>query len=221
MNTKRFSKRAAITALIGLGMTLNSGNAAACSSDPYLGEICLVGFNFCPRGFAAADGQILPIDQNQSLFSLFGTTFGGDGRTSFALPDLRGRSPAHLGSSISLGQKGGTDSNILSSAQMPSHTHSATTAVTVDASSMLHASNAEGDSDEPGGKLLAKRNRTRIYSTDPQNVDMSADAISNAVVVTPGTTINNAGSSIPLDNRSPFLGVSYCVAISGLFPSRN
>ena len=94
-------------------------------SEPFLAEIRIVGFNFAPRGWAFCDGQILPINQNQSLYSLLGTTYGGDGRTSFALPDLRGRTPIHVGNGHSLGQKSGTETVALSTAEMPNHSHEA------------------------------------------------------------------------------------------------
>ena len=97
-------------------------------SEPFLAEIRMVGFNFAPRGWALCDGQILPINQNQSLYSLLGTTYGGDGRTTFALPDLRGRVPVHKGEGISLGQKGGTETVTLTAGQTPAHTHAAVAA---------------------------------------------------------------------------------------------
>ena len=115
-------------------------------SEPFLAEIRIVGFNFAPRGWAFCDGQILPINQNQSLYSLLGTTYGGDGRTSFALPDLRGRTPIHVGSSNGyshlLGQKSGEDTHTLAISEMPGHDHA------------LQATSANGDSPIPTNNLL-------------------------------------------------------------------
>lgn len=169
-------------------------------SEPFLAEIRMVGFNFAPRGWAFCDGQILPINQNQSLYSLLGTTYGGDGTTSFALPDLRGRTPIHVGRSNgggfhSLGQKSGEETHTLSANEMPQHTHTI-------------ASNAQpGTSDEPSG--YPARAGENIYG-----------ALSNSGTMGSGT-IQNAGGGQAHDNMQPYLAVNFCIALRGLFPSRN
>jgi microcystin-dependent protein len=167
-------------------------------SEPFLAEIRIVGFNFAPRGWAFCDGQILPINQNQSLYSLLGTTYGGDGRTSFALPDLRGRTPLHKGPGHSLGQKSGAETVTLGIGEMPAHTHAA------------HASSQVGNSRTPASHLLA--------------AEISPDAAYHAP--TPGTlvgirAITNAGGSQAHENMQPYIAVNFCIALQGLFPSRN
>ena len=170
-------------------------------SEPFLAEIRLVGFNFAPRGWAFCDGQILPINQNQSLYSLLGTTYGGDGRTSFALPDLRGRTPIHTGSDgfgpfHSLGSKSGEETNTLNVAEMPNHQHS------------LHASNSDGNNVSPTNNVLA-REVGKPYST-PSNLTNMNSAI-----------IASVGGGQAHNNMMPYIAVNFCIALQGLFPSRN
>lgn len=200
---------AAMIATIALGTSTKPAEAGA---DPLLGEIMTVGFNFCPRGWAQANGQLLPISQNQALFSLYGTIYGGDGRTTFALPDLRGRSAVHNGSgpglpAVTLGQKAGSTSFTLNQSNLPSHTHAAT--------ATLHAHEEAGDSDAPGGALPAAAEEN-LYSTAAADTTMGS-AANPAVTV----TVTNAGSSQPVTKRSPMLGMMVCVALTGIFPSRN
>ena len=190
--------------------------AHACEHEPYIASVCITAANFCPRGYAAADGQILPIAQHTSLFSLIGTFYGGDGRSTFALPDLRGRSPVHVGkgpalSKISQGQKGGSETVTQSAAQMASHNHAATATAELRGKSGANS----GDSSDLSGRVLAGRNNAKIYATGPANATMDGSSI----VVTP--TVASAGSSQPQENRSPFLGLRYCIALTGIFPSRN
>ncbi|MBT8216355.1 MAG: tail fiber protein [Acidimicrobiia bacterium] len=171
-------------------------------SEPFLAEIRIVGFNFAPRGWAFCDGQILPINQNQSLYSLLGTTYGGDGRTSFALPDLRGRSPMHVGSSNGsihlLGQKGGEETHTLNAAEHPQHTHS------------LEATTNNASAATPGGALLAKTPATDPYYLPLATpVDMAAAAVASV------------GGGQAHDNMQPYLALNFCIALQGLFPSRN
>jgi microcystin-dependent protein len=196
--------------------------APAVAQEPFIGEIRMVGFNFCPRGWAPAAGQLMPINQNQALFALLGTTYGGDGRTTFALPDLRGRVPVADGqgpglSNVRLGEKGGREAAQLSANELPAHSHGASTAVT------LHSSSTAADSARPGGRLLARtrsmtspteRARPRIYSSGAADVTM-ADAAATA-----GTTVDDAGGNLPFNVRDPFLGVRFCIALVGIFPSR-
>ncbi|MDQ2696675.1 MAG: tail fiber protein [Pseudomonadota bacterium] len=209
----------ALAAAAGLGAFTQP--AAACNDTPFIGAVCLVAFTFCPRGYAEANGQLLPISQNTALFSLLGATYGGDGQTTFALPDLRGRSPVHVGqgpglSNITLGQQGGAETVTLNLNQIPAHSHNATTSVTANAT--LRGINSSGNADTPGGNVLAQDPRTDIYSTAAAAVDMGATAINASA--TAATSIDNAGGGQPHDNRPPFLGIRYCIALEGIFPSR-
>jgi len=171
-------------------------------SEPFLAEVRIVGFNFAPRGWAFCDGQILPINQNQSLYSLLGTTYGGDGRTSFALPDLRGRAPIHVGRSNggehhTLGQKSGEETHTLSSNEMPQHTH------------ILEGTNTAGNpASGPSGNVFANAG-TDVYN-DPQ----SLTPMNSGVVL-------HTGGSQAHDNMQPYLALNFCIALQGLFPSRN
>lgn len=165
-------------------------------SEPFLAEIKIVGFNFAPRGWAFCDGQILPINQNQSLYSLLGTTYGGDGRTSFALPDLRSRTPIHVGDGHALGQKGGVETVTLPAAEIAAHTHTA------------KASSTDGDNDSPINDVLAA---AAIYR-DPEATTMTALR---------SGTIANAGGGESHNNMQPYLTLDFCIALRGLFPSRN
>lgn len=166
-------------------------------SEPFLAEIRLVGFNFAPRGWAFCDGQILPINQNQALFSLLGTTYGGDGRTTFALPDLRGRSPVHPGSGVTLGQRSGEETHSLTPAEVPAHDHDVLAATT------------NANANAPAGNVLARSGQAHYRSTPDALVGMAAG------------TIGNAGGSQAHENMQPYLTLSFCIALQGLFPSRN
>ncbi len=169
-------------------------------SEPFLAEIRIVSFNFAPRGWAFCDGQILPINQNQSLYSLLGPTYGGDARTSFALPDLRGRTPIHVGSSNGsthlLGRGSGEEAHTLSAAEMPQHSHP------------LNASNTAADSQTPAANLLAN-NQSNPYTPFANAVGMAAG------------TVTSVGVGQGHDNMQPYLALNFCIALRGLFPSRN
>lgn len=165
--------------------------------DPFLGEIILFAGNFAPRGWAYCEGQLLPINSNQALFSLFGTIYGGDGRTTFALPDLRGRAPVSSGQGPGLsnrpeGQKTGSSTNTISTQQMPAHNH----VVTVPTNS--------GAETESSGYLAANP----IYAED-------SNSSYGGVTVTPN------GGGQPVNNMQPYLALNYIVALVGVFPSRN
>lgn len=172
-------------------------------SEPYLAEVRIVGFNFAPRGYTQCDGALLPISQNQSLFSLLGTTYGGDGRTTFGLPDLRGRVPIHPGDNgqsssngVVYGAKSGEEDHFLQPNEVPDHNHTA------------KASSSDGDTLNPEDNILARRT-AEVYK-DPTNLaDMHAG------------TITNAGGGQGHNNMQPFQALNFIIALQGLFPSRN
>ncbi len=206
---KKLTNRVVSTAC-ALALTLGFVSApkpAEAGPDAYIGDIMIVGFNFCPRGWALADGQLLPISQNQALFSLLGTQFGGDGRTTFGLPDMRSRAAIGQGSGPALptyraGQVGGGEYTVMTTLTMPSHNH------------LVNANNLDGDKPGPGGKLLAAAptggtgNET-IYSNQPANVTMNP------------TMIGNTGQNLPIYTQDPYLGLYHCIATVGIFPSRS
>jgi microcystin-dependent protein len=163
-------------------------------AEPFLSEIRIMSFVFPPKGWALCDGQLLPINQNQALFSLLGTTFGGDGRVNFGLPDLRGRVPIHVGGGHTLGERGGEQAHTLSIAEIPTHTHG------VNASSA-----ATGGSSSPNGNYLGGGNN--VYG-----------AGGSLTTLQPGTVTNVGGSQAHL-NMQPFLILSFCIALQGIFPS--
>ena len=164
-------------------------------SEPFLGEVRIYGFDFAPRSWATCDGQLLPINQNQALFSLLGTTYGGDGQTTFALPDLRGRSPMHEGAGHTLGQKWGEENHTLTAAEMPTHTHTA------------RGSSNAGNSPVPTNNLLGAAN----------NVYRGPD---NLTALHSGTVANTGGNQAH-GNMQPYLTLNFCIALQGVFPSMN
>jgi microcystin-dependent protein len=167
-------------------------------AEPFLSEIRLFSFAFTPRGWAQCNGQLLPINQNQALFALLGTTFGGDGRVNFALPDFRGRAPLHVGGGHTLGERGGEQAHTLSPAEVPSHSHPAP------------ATGTPATTGSPAGAAFAV--------TDP--------ATAGAIYSAPGAptpmapTASTGGSQAHL-NMQPFLTISFCIALQGIFPSPN
>jgi microcystin-dependent protein len=169
-------------------------------AEPFLSEIRIMSFQFAPRGWALCDGQLLPINQNQALFSLLGTTFGGDGRVNFGLPDLRGRVPIHVGGGFSLGERGGEQSHTLSVGELPTHTH------------VLKASSSGANASPPS----------------PQNATILADSAPGLAYGPPSslaamhsTSVTNTGGSQAHLNMQPFLTLSFCIALQGIFPSPN
>lgn len=165
-------------------------------AEPFLSEIRIMSFNFAPKGWALCNGQLLPINQNQALFSLLGTTFGGDGRVNFALPDLRGRVPIHVSSGHTLGERAGEQAHTLTIAELPTHTH------LVNASSASNGGNAS-----PTGRFLGGGNN--VYH-----------APSNLTTMNPSTVTSAGGSQAHL-NMQPFLTLTFCIALQGIFPSPN
>ena len=186
-------------------------------ASPYIGQIQLFGFNFAPRGWAFCDGQLLPINSYTALFSLLGTTFGGDGRTTFGLPDLRGRSAVGVGtgpgiSTISWGERAGAENVTLNVNTMPSHSHAATSNLTTAA----RASSDDADGTSPSGALLGTTGDD-VYSSGTADSTMNAAAADTSGTV----TVQNAGGNQPLNIRNPFLGIYHSIALQGIFPSRN
>jgi len=187
--------------------------------DPFLGEIVMFAGNFAPRGWSFCDGQLISINQYQALFSILGTTYGGDGRTTFALPDLRGRTP--IGprrgpglSNYNLGQRGGVETVTLTVAQMPIHNHQAEGTVS--------ASAVDGTTNNPDGANFAVAKTpvdrsttvdTNAYNSSGNNVSMAANNVS--------VTVGNNGGNQWHTNIQPFLAVNYIIAMQGVFPSRN
>ena len=167
-------------------------------ADPFVAEIRIFGFQFAPKGWAFCDGQLLPLSQNTALFSLLGTTYGGDGRVNFALPDLRSRVPIHMGSGHTLGERGGEQAHTLSIAELSQHVHvfNATTQVGVNTSGPGPAS------------LLAQSSGEFLYG-----------AASNLVAMSPAAITNTGGSQAHL-NMQPFLTLTFSIALQGIFPSQ-
>ncbi len=184
-------------------------------SEPFIGQIMIVGFNFAPRGWATCDGQLLPISQNQALFALLGTTYGGDGRTTFALPNLQGRVPIHpgLGSGHTLGEAGGTETHTLSVNQLPAHTHAAKATATTHA----RCSSQAGAVDSPVGMVWSGSSEGDQGYRGSPDAEMAANAVEVAVTV---ETVSTGGSQ-PINNMPPFLAVNFVIALQGIFPSRN
>lgn len=211
-------KKLVLSCVLALAVLVPAKPAFA-SSNPLLGEIMWVGFNFCPRGWSEANGQLLPISSNQALFSLYGTIYGGDGRTTFALPDLRGRMPMHAGQGPGLtdrrqGQRAGAESVTLTAAQMPSHNHGLSSA-----SGTLHASKLAGETPSADGAMLADGQRAAVYAPAPASaadvVDMAAESVSVS-----GSTDSTGGNQTH-PNMPPYVVLKACVAIQGIFPSRS
>ncbi len=172
--------------------------------EPFIGEIRLFGFNFAPRGWAFCNGQLLSIAQNTALFSLIGTYYGGNGQTTFALPNLQGRVPIHQGQGPGLtprtiGEMAGTEVVTLIQTEIPMHNH------------LIHTASAAGNSRIPNGKVLAKEaaGQTAVYADGPMDSALNPQSVSIA------------GGSQPHNNMPPFLVINYCIALEGIYPSRS
>lgn len=165
-------------------------------TEVFLGQILLAGFNFAPRGFAACDGQVMPIAQNQALFALLGTQYGGNGNTTFQLPDLRGRTPLGFGPSAPIGSHGGAESVALGVQQLPPHTHRV--------AGTAAAANARGPQD-----ALFAASGANLYAQPGAQVTLAAQ------------TVADAGAGAPHQNMQPYRVLNFCIALEGLFPSRN
>lgn len=184
------------------GLLFNWVSTVNAGMDPFIGEVQWFAGNFAPRGWALCDGQLLPIAQNTALFSILGTTYGGDGRTTFALPDVRGRVMIHAGSGPGLtthrlGERGGTETETLTANQMPSHAHT------------LRASGGSATAIAPNNNVLASPGRTRMYDSGDANADMDASAITST------------GGGQSHNNMQPYNTLNCIIALQGVFPSRN
>jgi microcystin-dependent protein len=163
-------------------------------SEPFLGEIRMLAFGFAPRGWAQCNGQLLPINQNQALFSIMGTTYGGNGQTTFALPDLRGRTPISFSAAHTLGERAGEEAHTVTINEMPAHNH------------LVRGATTAADTASPAGSFSAPLGGA--FASAP-NAAMSPGAVTNA------------GGSQPHLNMGPYLVINFCIALQGLFPSRN
>ena len=166
-------------------------------ADPFLSEIKIMAFNFAPKGWALCNGQLMPINQNQALFSLLGTTYGGNGQTNFALPNLQGRAPMHVGNGSILGQSAGEEAHTLSGAELPAHSH------------VVSASTDPASAAAPSGSVGYARSGTSAYASPGAPVAMAAQ------------TSSSAGGSQPHPNMAPYLTLNFCIALQGIYPSRN
>ncbi|HMQ49846.1 MAG TPA: tail fiber protein [Saprospiraceae bacterium] len=174
--------------------------------EAIIGQIQPFGFNFAPKNWAFCDGQLISISTNSALFSLLGTIYGGDGQTTFALPDLRGRTALHQGSgpgidSTKIGTKGGSNSTTLSTATIPSHTHAI----------QLPVNNGAGGTDEPAGAYLAASPSGDAFAGAPGTNQFYGSGINSATT----------GSNVPFSNMQPYLVINFCIALYGIYPSRN
>ncbi len=165
-------------------------------SDPFLGEIKIISWNFPPKGWAFCNGQLMQINQNQALFALLGTTYGGNGQTTFALPDLRGRAPMHFGAGYLLGQKGGEKSHTLIMGEMPAHNH------------FMVGTSTVGTVNQTTANTLGV-SQTPIYNALDAPTTLAPDSVTNV------------GGSQPHENMMPYLVLSFCIALQGIFPSHN
>ena len=168
---------------------------------PFLSEIRIMSFGFAPKGWAQCNGQLMPINQNQALFSLLGTTYGGNGQTTFALPNLQGNVPVHMGNGFTLGQTGGEQNHTLLISELPTHTHPAQ-ATTATATTNIPTSSPS--------VVLAQSTGSFLYS----------GAATNLVGMAPNA-LSSVGGSQPHPNMQPYLTLNFCVALVGIFPSRN
>ena len=201
-------------------------------SDAFIGQIMIFAGNFAPRNWAFCDGQLLSIAQNTALFSILGTTYGGDGRVTFGLPDLRGRVPVHPGqgpglSNVVLGQSWGIESTTLIAGQLPAHAHGiAALPVTGTVTGAVNCYSAAGDSRTPSGNLLAGDNSgDKMYQsgTTAPNATLATSAFSGALsgATTAATNTALTGSNLPVAIQPPSLGVYFIICLFGIFPSRN
>ncbi len=173
-------------------------------AQPYVGEIRMFAGNFAPAGWMFCEGQLIPISENETLFQLIGTTYGGDGQSTFALPDLRGRTPIHVGSGHTLGERGGEQAHTLSIAELPTHAH------------VFQGTSANAAGFVPTNNVLARG----VTAVNANPINYYSQTVTNLVALQPGTISNTGGSQAHL-NMQPFLTLSFCIALQGIFPSPN
>ena len=202
--------------------------STALAAEPFLGQLSYFAFNFAPKGWTTCDGQVMAIAQNQALFSLLGTTYGGNGVNTFQLPDMRGRAPIHSdGSPYTLGQTGGTENTTLLTSNLPPHVHSVGGTVPVGGTitASLNASPTNGNTHDAAGNSLAPGGaRVRNFQTGAPNVAMSAGSVAvdtSGVSVQGPAGTGNAGGSQPFNHMPPYLVLNCSIALVGIFPSRN
>ena len=199
---RRLTRRGAMLLAVVVLTGLSTINLPAKAQAPYIGQLQFFPYNFAPRSWAFCNGQLLPISQNTALFSLLGTTYGGDGRSTFALPNMTGRIPIHVGRGPGLtdrrwGEKGGSETVTLSILQIPNHTH------------VLNANSGAGNTADPSGAVLARDGRDKTYANSAPTVDMHAGHIQ----------VSGGGQSH--DNMPPWLGLNCNIALQGIFPPRS
>lgn len=168
--------------------------------NPFLAEIRIMSFNFAPRGWALCNGQLLPINQNQALFSLLGTTYGGNGQTNFGLPNLRGRTPIHQGSGHTMGEAAGSESVTVNIQQLPAHNHAVRVSL-----------------DDPNGNSTS--GSANYFAAAADGSQMYSSGNGNTVMLS--SLVSSVGGSQPHENRQPFLALTFCIALQGIFPSQS
>jgi microcystin-dependent protein len=183
-------------------------------SNPFLSEIRIMSFNFAPRGWAQCNGQLLPINQNQALFSLLGTTYGGNGQTTFALPDLRSRLPIHMGSGHTLGERAGEEAHTINISELAAHSHP----MSAKAADALNG--GTGRLPTPAGtKALAEGHASQGVGVQPVAVSIYGTGAASGALAP--ATIGLTGGSQPHTNIQPYLTLNFCIALQGIFPSQN
>ncbi len=227
MNTKATMRRQNTHSILGLSLLLSASGAYGCGADAYTAQICATAATFCPEKTVEAAGQLMAISEYTALYSLIGTQYGGNGHTTFGVPDLRGRAPIGYGQGpglnpILMGMAVGTELTYLSDAQMPSHTHTAATTLGgVTFNGQMQGSTAGPDTGSPEGATPANTgSRQQIYTASAPSVAMHAGSVTGTITGDAATVVEPNGGSLPHNNRSPGLGLRFCMVADGLYPPR-